>query len=249
MRTLVTTCAIKINDKKLYDEPSYLEKGKILIKSYLKYTDFDILIITNNVDFYDDIKNERVIIIDYHSNYDLPITSKKHFNMHIKRLPIECGSKLDYDIIYHHDCDCYIEGWDEESYQGLISKDFDVFVHRHDRPEIGKLRKISNIYKNKINLEYGDIYYDELDMSPNPTETRMIFKNNDKLKVFLEFWKKISDRNKDYLTYYCGLYFGTSIKHANMKTDVVSYKHKFTEYGRIFHHGGILSYFGDRIKK
>jgi hypothetical protein len=245
MKTIVVTCAIQIKK----DNFSYLEKSKVLIDGYLKFTDFDILILTNNIDFYEELKNDRLIVLDYNKNYKLPIKSSDHFNMHIKRLPIEYASNLDYDIIYHHDCDCFIDGWDEESYQKTINKDCDVIFNRHTKPQIGILRRsMAHVYDKKIKNEFGDLYYKELDQSPNPTETRIIFKNNKKLKIFLEFWKKISDRNNDFLTYYCGLYFGTSTKHADMDMCAITYKDEFTKYGKIHHQGRVLNYFGDTIK-
>jgi len=245
MKTIIVTSAIQMKK----DDISYLQKSKVLIESYLKHTDFDILILTNNLEFYDFVNDGRVMIIDYHDNYNLPIKSNKHFNMHIKRLPIEYASKLNYDVIYHHDCDCYIEGWDEENYQKVISKECDAIVNRTTKPQLGILRKsMKNVYDKKIKKEFKGIYYEELDQSPNPTETRIIFKNNKKLKVFLDFWKKISDNNDNFLTYYCGVYFGTSMKHANMDLCAVDYKTEFTKYGRIFHQNRILNYFGDTTK-
>jgi len=66
MKTLIVTAAIQIDTNDFY----YLETSEKLINSYLKFTDFDILILTNNVNYYDFIKNDRVILFDYESNFN-----------------------------------------------------------------------------------------------------------------------------------------------------------------------------------
>lgn len=242
MKTVITTCAIQRNGGN-----NYLDKSKTLIDTYLKYTNFDILVLTNKVDFYSQF-SDRVKVFKFDDKYSEPIESAKYFNMHIKRLPIKIASELDYDIIYHHDCDCYIVGWDEKSYQDMIKKDYDVFFPglNSDRPQLGGLRKQYKHFQDKIDNEFTNLYYDELDNAPNPPETRIIFKNNTKLKKFLEFWDKISKNNKNFKTYHCGVYFGTSTIYSNMKTYGVG-DEKFSEYGRITHGNNILDYYGTRI--
>jgi hypothetical protein len=242
MKTIVTTCVIERNNNR-----NYLGKSKTLIDGYLKYTDFDILVLTNKPEFYKEYDN-RVKVFNFNEKYNEPVESGNFFNMHIKRLPIKIASQLDYDVIYHHDCDCYIIGWDEESYQEIIKKDYDVYFPglNSDRPQLGGLRKDFDFFQNKIDKELKGLYYDDLDNAPNPPETRIIFKNNSKLKKFLEFWDKISKNNKNFKTYHCGVYFGTSTIYANMKTYGVE-EEKFSKYGRITHGNDILNYYGYRV--
>lgn len=240
MKTLIVTVSIQIDN----NDTSYLEKSLNLIKTYIEYTDFDILILTNNVEFYNDIKNTRVRIVDYNKNFTEPIKSANKFNMHIKRLAIKLGSETDYDIIYHHDCDCYITGWDDNSYREAINGEYDVLFPTDARPQLGGLRKNFKHFQEKIDKEFVGLYYDELDLSPNPAETRIIFKNNDKLKIFLDFWDMISNNNRNFLTYYCGVYFGTSSFHAKMKMSNVKPDMEFSKYGKITHQNKILNYFG-----
>lgn len=244
MKTLIVTAAIQINE----NDFSYLKKSLNLIETYLKYTDFSILILTNNVDYYD-VNDQRVQIVDYNKNFNEPIVSSSKFNMHIKRLAIRMGSETDYDIVYHHDCDCYIDGWDDESYHNLINMDYDVIFpgKNNERPQLGSLRKTYKHFQDKIDREFVGLYYDELDQSPNPAETRIIFKNNEKLISFLNFWDKISKNNKNFLTYFCGVYFGTSAKHSNMKMYSVNENMKFSKYGKISHQNKVLNYFGHTI--
>jgi len=246
MRTIVVSPAIQLNN-----DLSYLVKSKKLINSYLKFTNFDILILTNNVDFYRDIDSNRVKIISYEDNFNEPIISGKKFNMHIKRLPIKLASKMDYDIIYHHDCDCFIDGWDENSYNDLISQNYDIYFtgYRSQRPQLGGLRRNYKHFQDKIDKEFHGLYYEELDNAPNPSETKVIFKNKEKLIKFLEFWDKISENNKNFFTYHCGVYIGTSSVYAQNIASCVIPSHTFSEYGRISHGNKILDYFGNVINR
>jgi len=245
MKTIIVTNSIHITD----NDYSYHEKTLNLINSYLKFTDFDILVLTNNVDYFKHIKDNRLLVFNYSDNFNESITSANKFNMHLKRYPLRLASNMDYDIIYHHDCDCYITGWDVESYIDLVSQDYDVIFPNDPRPQLGSLRRNYKHFQQKIDREFVGLYYDELDQSPNPTETRIIFKNNDKLKVFLDFWDEISNNNNNYLTYYCGVYFGTSSIHSKMKMGQVGKNLKFSDYGRISHQNKTLNYFGTYINE
>jgi len=245
MKTIVVTNSIQITD----NDYSYHEKTLKLISSYLKYTKFDILVLTNNVDYFKNVEDNRVLLVDYDKIFNESITSGKKFNMHLKRYPLRLASKMDYDVIYHHDCDCYITGWDDESYDKLVNQDYDIIFPNDPRPQLGNLRKNHKHFQEKIDREFVGLYYDELDQAPNPAETRIIFKNNDKLKVFLDFWDEISNNNNNYLTYYCGVYFGTSSIHSKMKMGQVGKNLKFSDYGRISHQNKTLNYFGTYINE
>jgi hypothetical protein len=240
MKTIVVTTSISIKEL----DVSYFEKAIKLINSNLEYTNFDILVLTNNVAFFSKIKSDRVKIIDYSSNFNEPITSSKSFNMHIKRYSIKLGQELGYDIIFYNDCDCFIVGWDDISYKSLVYQDFDIFFPKNPLPELSDLYKNYKHFKEKIDNEFSGIFYDELFQSPNPPETRVIFKNNEKLKVFLKFWDKISDNNKNYFTYYDSVYFGTSAKHSKMKMSYVKPDDKFSKFCKISHNNKTLNYFG-----
>jgi len=244
MKTLVVSTLFNINSRYL---DYYLQPCRKLIDGYLKHTNFDILILTNSPSSLEDIADKRVHIIDYRKEYTEPILSAGKFNMHIKRLAIEKGSDLGYDIIYHHDCDCYIEGWDQKSFDQTIAQPFDIYFPTSSRPQLGGLRKQFKHFQDKINLEFGDLYEDKFDLSPNAAETFIILKNNNKLKKFLEFWNKIAERNKNFLTYYCGVYFGTSCIYADMDKTHITSENKFSTYGRIFHRNRLLDYHGQTV--
>jgi hypothetical protein len=103
-------------------------------------------------------------------------------------------------------------------------------------------------FQNKIDTEYEGLYYDELDMSPNPAETHVLIKNNEKLEKFLEFWDKVSKNNKHNLpTYHDGVYFGTSGIYAKMNMIGMTHESKFIDYCRISHGDNTLNFFGHTI--
>lgn len=232
----------------LEDCNKHINNTKKLIESNLKYTNFDILVLTNKPLEFKEIEDARLIIIDYDSNFKESITSGNKFNMHLKRYPISIGKKMNYDVIFYNDCDCYVEGWDEESFQKKINEDYDIFFPRHANPQLGSLIQNYKHFKDKIEQEFGDLYTKDMDMSPNPAETRIIFKNNEKLDVFLNFWNKISNKNKNFFTYYDGVYFGTSSIFAKMRMTGVNKNDIFSKYCFISHADKTLNYFGEIVK-
>jgi hypothetical protein len=242
IKTCVCGVAIEINGGS-----RYLESAMKMVKTNLEYTNYDILLLTNNVEFFNEINCERLILIDYSKNFNEPILSDNRFNMHIKRQPIKLASNLNYDVIYYNDCDCFINGWDDYSFKEKCYEDFDVAFVSHANPQLGGLRKAYPHFQEKIDLEFDGLYYDELDDSPNPAETRVIFKNNEKLTKFLHFWDLISKQNNNYFTYHDGVYFGTSSIYAKMKMIGVTPYDPFTKYCRISHGEGELDYFGVNV--
>lgn len=241
MKTILATLAINCGE----NGNRYLECASKLIESYLKYTDFDILILTNETSFFDKFDTERLSVIDYSSIFNEPIISGGKFNMHLKRYPILLASKLDHDMIYFHDCDCYIENWDMGSYIEKCNEDFDVAFVSHARPQLGGLRRSEyKHFQEKIDKEFIGLYYDELDNAPNPAETRVLFRNNEKIDSFLSFWDSISKNNKNYFISFDGVYFGTCAVHSKMKMTGVTKSDKFTEFCRVNHGNRILNYFG-----
>jgi len=240
MKTVITTLSIQLSE----NDESYLKNAKKLIDTYLNYTNFDILLLTNNPSYFDE-KNTRLKIYDYDLIYEEPIKSSNKFNMHLKRLPIKLGMNLGYDIIFFTDCDCFVTGWDSNSFENKVNEDFDVAFPNHANPQLGSLRKTHPHFNQKIQTEFKDLFYDKLNNSPNPNETRVIFKNNQKLKKFLSFWDEISKRNNNYLTYFSGVYFGTSATHADMKMIGITKNDLFTKFCKISHgNNNILDYFG-----
>ncbi len=222
----------------------YVESSKKLISTKLKYTNFDILILTNKREEFQSINDARVRVIYYNAFFNENVTSNNRFNMHLKRYPLKLAQEHGYAIIYYNDCDCFIDGWDESSFNNKIEEDFDVYYVSHANPQLGALRKEFKHFQEKIDTEFCGIYDDKMDLAPNPAETRVIFKNNEKLSSFLSFWDKISNNNKNFFTYYDGVYFGTSSIYADMKMGCVTRNDAFAKFCYINHGNDILDYFG-----
>jgi hypothetical protein len=238
---VATTCfEISNNSEK------YVENAKKLIETNLMYTDFDLFVYTNKKEKFEEINDARVKVKQYLE--EEPIISRNKFNMHLKRNCIKFSKKYNYDIIFYNDCDCFIDGWDKESFNEKIRENFDVFFVSHANPQLGGLRKNFKHFQEKIDTEFQGLYTEEMDSAPNPAETRVIFKNNEKLDLFLEFWDKISSQNKDYFTYYDGVYFGTSAIYANMEMAGVTRNDKFSKHCFIKHIGENLNYFGEKVR-
>jgi cephalosporin hydroxylase len=241
---VVSTCfELNLNSKK------YTDSAKNMIKSHLRYTNFDIILLTNKKEEFENINDGRVKILDYYSLYNESHISSNKFNMHLKRYPIKLAKDYGYDIIFHNDCDCFINDWDDSSFKEKIKTDYDVFFVSHANPQLGGLIKNYKHFREKVENELGSLYTEDMNSAPNPAETRVIFKNNEKLDLFLSFWDKISNNNKNYFTYYDGVYFGTSAIYAKMKMGAVNRKDDFSKYCFIYHGDDILDYFGVKTKK
>lgn len=240
------TCVCSISIE-LGDGDRYLESAKKLINTNLEHTNYDIVLITNKPEYFKDITNLRFKLINYYDKYNESIISNNRFNMHLKRYPIQIASEMGYENIFYNDCDCYITGWDDLSFTKKCLEGFDVAFVSHANPQLGGLRKTYPHFQQKIDLEFKGLYYDKLDESPNPAETRVIFKNNDKLSKFLYFWDLISKQNNDYFTYHDGVYFGTSSVYANMTMIGITPNEEFCKYCRISHSDSILDYFGNKV--
>lgn len=242
MKICVTTLCIETNGGS-----RYIDKCRNLINSHVNFTNYDIIVLTNRFDNLHDLSSDRVKLINYDDRFKDPIVSARLFNMHLKRHSILVAQELGYDIIFYNDCDCFIDGWDHESFTKFCLMDFDVAYVSHVNPQLGELRRSYTHFQDKVINEFGDLYYPELDRSPNPNETRVIFKNNEKLKNFILFWDKISDRNNNYNTYYDGVYFGTSSVHSKMNMKGVTRGVNFTKYCKISHGEKFLNFFGEYL--
>lgn len=241
--TCITSLCIEIKE----ESKRYLDAAEKLIESNLAYTDFDILLLTNKIDLFKHINNARVTVLNYSELFQENLISAGKFNMHLKRYPILIAKNFGYNIIIYNDCDCFIDGWDSKSFETKIEEDCDIFFVSHANPQLGGLRKAYKHFQEKIDNELNGLYTHDMDEAPNPAETRVIFKNNEKLNLFLEFWDKISNNNKNYFTYYDGVYFGTSSIYAKMKLGAVTKTSEFANHCFISHMSDTLNYFGEKI--
>ena len=220
-----------------------------MIKSHLKFTNFDVILLTNVPEKFEEFNNARLRIIYYKENFNESILSRGMFNMHLKRCPLKISKEMGYENTFYNDCDCYIDGWDQESFDKKISTDYDIYFMNHANPQLGELRKTYKHFQDKIDNEFVGLYTEEMDNAPNPVETRILFKNNEKMDEFLHFWDKISKNNNNFMTYYDGVYFGTSAIYAKMAMGAIIRGDDFTKYCYVDHGERILTAFGENIQQ
>lgn len=230
------------------DYKRYSDSAKKMIESCLKFTNFDIVLLTNVSEEFKDFNDARLKVVDYKGNFEENMISGGKFNMHLKRYALSISKEMGYDNIFYNDCDCFLNGWDRNSFEEKVSSDFDVYFVNHANPQLGGLRKAYKHFQEKIDNELIGLYTDEMDNAPNPVETRIIFKNNEKLTEFLNFWNKISNNNKNYMTYYDGVYFGTSAIYSKMKMGSITRSDEFTKYCFIDHGERLLNCYGETVK-
>lgn len=237
----------------MYDR-SYIQAGMNLILTNLYYTPFNIIMLTNKPEYFDVFKNNsRVNIVNYEDRFTDPIESAGLFNTHIKRQAIRLGMESKHKYIFWNDCDTFVNGWHDASYKRKCTDEFDnnhtdVLYSGSVAPAMGDLiDKFPNI-ATIIKQELGPLFYPELRKSPNPAETRVIFKNSKKLNVFLEFWDSIAARNNgQWQTYHDGIFFGTSSVHAGMKVGSLAneWRHfEFINKCKIMHGAHVLNFYG-----
>ncbi len=259
MKTIIATLCVDTTCKKFTPDNRYFSETVILLNSYLKHTNFDILVTTNMVDYFNDFKtNPRVIITDLRDHCDDPLIARCYINMNLKRIPIKLASQLDYDVVYHHDCDCFVVGWDQESYIRSIDNEFDFYMPTNynvgNRIELLRVDKVFKHLNEKLKCEFENtnITYPDWGGAPHMAETRILIKNNDKMKLFLEYWDRIAETNKAnyianrYQATMDGIYFGTCAWYAKMKLSRM-HPTEFTNYCRIHHGLRILNYYGTTI--
>lgn len=245
MKTVVTTLAIQLGNNS-----RYIDQCKNLVSTNLQYTNFDIIVLTNKPQEFNEFESDRLTIVDYDANYTEPLISGKKFNMHLKRYAIRLGADAGHDIVFYNDADAYLTGWDQKSFEEKCSKDFDMATPSNIEPQFRGLRLNNPMFQDKVE-QIKDLWYDELDNAPNISEVRVVFKNNNKLKTFLYFWDAIASRNTEYryFTYFDGVYFGMSAVHAKMKLERITRNSEFTNMCRINHTRFILDFFGVKIER
>lgn len=195
MRILFTILSIE-DDAKMY-----LTSAKTLTQEILNQTNHDVLISTNNVDFFSDIQSNRVIVRD-NILKDSILRYNSEFNYNLKHFAFE-NLPDGYDCLIYLDCDIKLEGWNNNSevYITNLINNHDFGATRlncylgtsikelHDKGITLFQHKIDS-YKIRENyLESDDIMNSQL-----PSEHFLIFKyDKEKLNKFQERWKEMNN--------------------------------------------------------
>ena len=183
------------------DAKMYLTAAKTLTQEILNQTNHDVLISTNNIDFFSDIQSNRVIVRD-NILKDSILKYNNEFNYNLKHFAFE-GLPDGYDCLIYLDCDIKLEGWNTNSelhINDLISKyDFGATrLNCYLGRSITELKETgTTLFKHKIDsykIKENYLESDDIMNSQLPSEHFIIFKyDTEKLKKFQEKWKEMND--------------------------------------------------------
>jgi len=179
----------------------YLQSAKRLVNEILDQTQHDVLVSTNNLNFFEDISSERFFLRD---NIDDSCTLKygSEFNYNLKYNAFD-NIPSKYNIIIYLDCDIKLDGWNIESDNHIesIFKNYDFGATRLNCSMIGSVNEYRKtgrtLFSHKINSykileKYSDS--DDIMLSLLPSEHFLIFKNDEnKIKKFYEKWRELNE--------------------------------------------------------
>lgn len=180
---------------------NYLISAKNLTKNILDETNHDVLISTNNIDFFSDILSDRVSVRNNISETSI-LNYGDEFNYNLKYHAF-LDLPEDYDVIVYLDCDVKLDGWKIESdeYISNIMQEHNFGADRLNcvlSHEISYfLQKTGGVFGHKIQsyeiienyLESDDVLNAQL-----PSEHFLILKNTpDKIGVFAKEWKTLNE--------------------------------------------------------
>ncbi len=180
---------------------NYLISAKNLAGNILDETNHDVLISTNNLDFFSDILSDRVFVRNNISENSI-LNYGDEFNYNLKyHAFLELPES--YDVVIYLDCDVKLNGWKKES-DDYIFEMIQNYNFGADRlncvlsHEIGYfLQNTGGVFRHKIqSYEVIDRYSESDDImnSQLPSEHFLIFKNTpEKITIFAEEWKLLNE--------------------------------------------------------
>lgn len=175
---------------------TYLKSAKNLITEILGQTKHDVILSTNNVEFFSDVRNERLIV---RNNITEGITFRynSEFNYNLKHYVFE-NIPEKYDLIVYLDCDIKLDGWTDasDSYLDNIMSEKEYGATRLNCElgwSIDEYEKTgTTLFKHKIDSYKIRERYDRNDdimLSRLPSEHFIILKNiKDKVEKFQQKW-------------------------------------------------------------
>ena len=195
MSNEITFCTVSVNNRSRKN--NYITAGKKIINSVLNYSKYKIVVITNEVESFNDIKNERLILVDCASNNIVTNTGyRKAFNMNLKLHAIKHDRSLNSDYVFYMDCDGFLnENWSDDIAVGLLKKyqDLHSFDVLHN-PIYRSTAPINRFFQKKgIPHPWATVFfalgYETVPSYMAPQETLMVYRNNSKLENFIERWE------------------------------------------------------------
>ena len=212
---------------KLRAKVDYVQKCRRMVKQYHKHTDFDILVITNNEQAFENI-GQRVKTIHYDQS-QADVEYLKSFNENVKLDAIGEAYKLGYDVVYWIDGDSGTVGWDQRSWDQLIGdKRFDVWGNS---PIWNRRLHRYSFSKRSYNYHVCSVL-----------EDRLIFTSREQLGYMIDLWN--NDKLWDTLFKHdkwrgfggcCSVMIGEALKYSGSRyTETKGHKFAFADYERVY---------------
>lgn len=199
----------------------YLESAKNFAKKLNSYSHNHHMIITTNIDQNEIIPNTIIHKIPN----DLVLFIKNDFNYMTKYYPIELAINLFYDFIIFVDADWRVkDSYKEINILNMLSfmneNNFDMLFERPHRIGAGKHDGRECFWNHKINF-YKLLETDIYDDGDVCNEQFMVFKNTDKLKIFIDKFKELYtiSTEANLWPFAEGLEIGMSMCHAKLITN------------------------------
>lgn len=206
---------------------NYLEATKKLAKNIIEKTPHDLLITTNEKEYFSDLNPQRVFIRDnIDSNLQLFVNNEFNYNSKYEAF---VNLPKDYDIIFYLDGDIEIKFWNEES-DLYIQNVFSKYDYGATRLNATFLYHYNNFKTTNQDLfSHKFVGHDMTDISESsilhkaqlPSEHFLIFKNiESNLQNFAENWKSmcfyLQNKNNPHGTLCDGFEIGISVARAGI---------------------------------
>ena len=168
-----------------------------------------------------DIKN--VTFIKFNSNETTRI--KNYFNYNLKYIPVLESSKLNYEFVLFFDADWSLyNGYSEDkliSFLNSLKNSNLDFIYERPHSIGASKRDLKNCFWQHKIEPYGLNKTNVYDNGQVVNEQFMVFKNNQKLKVFANKWKERNDFGvkNDIWAFAEGVEIGMSAVDAKMNMD------------------------------
>lgn len=232
---------------------NYLIYSKKLATEILEQTSHDVMITTNNVEFFDEFKDNPRVIVRGLPDDNVSVSCNGVFNYNLKHV---CFFNIpaDYDIVFYMDTDMKLEGpdgeyWDESCDQHLVDlfdvQGYDAIGTRTNAILADEIiswqERNAGLFFHKFpvyGLDFILSLGEDMINARTPSEHFFILKNDpEKINKVYEVWKLLNSKY-EYNTHgnsavHDGLEIGVSLKaagynirHAGMSEHVM-FKLKF----------------------
>lgn len=198
MKILFTILSIKTKNN------FYLNATKRLINELLNNTNHDILLTTNDEDYFSDIISKRLHVRNNLSD-ELILKYQEEFNYNLKFLSFKNLPK-GYDVIFYIDGDISNKFWSDVSENKIeyLMENYDYVATRLNcilKNEVDQFITTGHaLFKHKI-LSYDILSWDKNDdllFSKLPSEHFLIFKYDEKkLNLFSQKWEELNKQLQD----------------------------------------------------